>query len=293
MNVRNPVLQDEHREILKSRGISEKKKVVVIDWQSLFHTGIVLGIGRFNLRELRYLLAEAVGDLKCEEVYCVAPERNFDHGFENALEHAGFKPVSVVMARRSSDDARVIEIIQSAAPETVGEIVLVAADGGYAPYLRDKCKQGIKIFVVATEKVDPHDQSGRSRFSQDLRDSLFQFVELGDYVGDILQEPWVEEKKKPARTRKMQEQDMPKMILTFNFSGSMGEPDLEMIGVRWAHFAAKHGVGRFSVQTEQSPGKISCGIPKGQKDVSGFFLMIANFLLRCGITDFDLSGKNS
>ncbi len=154
-------------------------KAIFIDGASLRHMLRVLGVKKCSHRALFSILTERVGYAHVcgKPFYTVAPGY-----YELAinLEFAGFETV-IVQSAGEEDDKLIKKKIEEIGPDSISELVLVSADGGFEQCVWKKAAQGVEIYIVATRLIDP--KNGRPMISYRLLKDhkRFHFVELADF----------------------------------------------------------------------------------------------------------------
>ncbi len=168
-------------------------RAVFVDGASFSWMRKPLGIGRYDLSKLYSVLAEQIGypGLKLWKwpVYTLTPE---GQAVGKILRTLGF---DVILSEYPNhDDQTIISQIKALDPAVVKEIVLVSADQDFVDCVREKAQQGVKVYWTATIFMANGETPMMSRVLLDFIEKTdnVTFVELGQFKGKLMREPWEE-----------------------------------------------------------------------------------------------------
>lgn len=189
-------------------------KFVIVDGNSLFYILKAIGIGKVKDQVLFEILTKEIGG----EGQCFGRPvlvlwsnevKNNTTRMKYLEKVVGYEIVDVEKKIGGEDDQEIVKWIEALSPEDVSKIILVSCDVmDFLPCLRTKMSQGIKVWLVATKKVN---SEGKSMLTSrlDLSSEGIEFVELGEYKDRIMREPWVDRPRK----EKPPSHDVPKDVL--------------------------------------------------------------------------------
>ena len=190
-------------------------KAVFIDGPSIHHMGHAMGIAQFNLFALNKFLSENVGtekELATHVVVTVTPDMG--KKAEQRWRAADFEVLEVTSAH-SADDQAIIDRILALDPEKVKEVVIVSTDQDYITALRQKMRQGLKVFWVGSSIDGPTRTPLMSTSLKPLLGTEFEFIDLVDHKDQLIGLP-----KKMLPARKI---DTPSRTLKIELSGASNE----------------------------------------------------------------------
>lgn len=172
-----------------------RKRAIFVDGASAGGaTKAALGIAFYNFRGLYNVLVNKIriGEicpLAFPPIITLHPDKLIDarpRGIAKDLAGAGFDIIPVA-SDGGADDKAIINQIRLLDPGEIGEVVVLTADKDFVPILQYKVSEGITVFWVSTERVDP--KSGARCLSSDVlalcKSKVFTFFELGKFSGEI------------------------------------------------------------------------------------------------------------
>lgn len=156
-------------------------KAVFVDGMNLMGAWPAIGIARPNYAEFYNLLTKGIGksqEMVCNPIVTMSPTTGSN--IAKYYRTAGFE-VNLVATKASADDFAIISRIDNLNPAQVKEVILVSMDMDFAPVLRRKVEQGMRVYWVGCSGNSIH---GFPMMSPELRSLLgpvFDFVDLLSY----------------------------------------------------------------------------------------------------------------
>lgn len=184
-------------EALNKEGKMANAKFIIVDGASLWHMMRILGVGKYNFKELQSILTKEVGfSAHCygRPVYVLGKATSM----AKVVAANGFEAV-VTEGGANADDQEIIRRLTQLNQDEVSEVVLVSADGDYVDILKNKMGLGTRITVVATGRPSDwnEDRPMLSSAYAELFSSGAAFVELADYKDRLMIEPF--EDRRPQK----------------------------------------------------------------------------------------------